>query len=510
VPRDPRRRRPGAAPRGERSGGARSDDEWRAHEPDLGGDGSLDDTLPSPRTTSPRTTSPRAGARKVVDAASKVGGTAGRAGSAAGRAGTVIGRRVRRVTQAQGAGESGLAKVIEMHGVSAAGDALVLLSLANTVFFSVPVGEARGRVALYLLVTMLPFSVLAPVIGPLLDRFRNGRRYALAVTLVSRAFLAWVMAGAVAGGKEAFALYPAAFGHLIASKAYQVTRAAATPRVLPRGLSLVTANSRVLLGGIVAVAIGTPIGAGLMKLTGPEWSLRLAFVVFAIGTGLALALSPRVDSSVGEVGARLSSAEHDDTQQRGGAASWSIGPRVVLGLRAVAGLRAFTGFLTLFLAFALRTGPLSDSLPTIAVIGMVAAAAGAGNTIGTSLGALLRRLTPETVVTAMVVLAAAGAAFGALVYGLVPVLVTGLCAGLASALGKLSLDALVQREVPEQVRTSAFARSETVLQLAWVLGGAVGIVIPLGGAWGLGVAAAGLLALLGVTVRTLVRGRRRA
>jgi hypothetical protein len=447
----------------------------------------------------------------VAEAAGRVGGTASRAGSAAGRAGTRVARRVRRATQAQGAGESGLAKVIEMHGISAAGDALVLLSLANTVFFSVPVGEARGRVALYLLVTMLPFSVMAPIIGPLLDRFRNGRRYALAATLVSRAFLAWVMAGSVAGGKEAFALYPAAFGHLVASKAYQVTRAAATPRVLPPGLSLVTANSRVLLGGIVAVAIATPIGAGLMQLTGPEWSLRLGFLVFVVGTGLALALSPRVDSSTGEVGARLSSHVHDETRKQTGLrASWSIGPRVVLGLRAVASLRAFTGFLTLFLAFALRTEPLSDSLPTIAVIGMVIAAAGVGNTVGTSLGALLRRLTPELVVTAMVVLAAVGAAIGGLAYGLVPVLVTGLFAGLAGALGKLALDALVQREVPEQVRTSAFARSETVLQLAWVLGGGVGIVIPVGGAWGLGIAAAGLTVMVGVTVRTLVLGRPRA
>jgi hypothetical protein len=254
--------------------------------------------------------------------------------------------------------------------------------------------------------------------------------------------------------------------------------------------------------------VATPIGVGLMKLTGPEWSLRLAFVVFAVGTGLALALSPRVDSSVGEVGARLSSRVHDEEKPPSIRTGWSIGPRVVLGLRAVASLRAFTGFLTLFLAFALRTEPLSDSLPTIAVIGMVAAAAGVGNTIGTSLGALLRHLTPELVVTAMVVLAAAGAALGGLAYGLVPVLVTGLAAGLAGALGKLALDALVQREVPEQVRTSAFARSETVLQLAWVLGGGVGIVIPLSGAWGLGLAAAGLTVMLGVTVRTLVLGRR--
>ncbi|GAA4360289.1 MFS transporter [Angustibacter luteus] len=430
-----------------------------------------------------------------------------RVAGASKRAVGATGRRVRRLTRAQGAGESGLAKVIELHGVSAAGDALVLLALANTVFFSVPVGEARGRVALYLLVTMLPFSILAPILGPLLDRYRHGRRYALAVTFVSRAFLAWVMAGAVAGGKEAFALYPAAFGYLVATKAYSVTRAAAIPRVQPRGVSLVTANSRVLLGGIVAVTIATPIGFLLMQ-AGPEWVLRFAFVVFGVGTGLSLALPRRVDSAVGEVGARLSSDDTAEIPVGSRTARWNIGPRVVLGLRAVATLRWFTGFLTFFLAFALRTDPVSDSLPLLASIGLVVGAAGVGNTIGTSLGALLRRLRPELVVTAMLVLAAVGATVGALWYGLVAVLVTGLCAGLAAALGKLSLDALIQIEVPEDVRSSAFARSETVLQLAWVVGGGVGIALPVSGEWGLAVAAVALLGSLAVTLRSLVRTRR--
>jgi hypothetical protein len=447
----------------------------------------------------------------VVDATRRAGQATRRAAAASSRAGRATWRRVRRATTAQGAGESGLAKVIELHAVSAAGDALVLLALANTVFFSVPVGEARGRVALYLLVTMLPFSILAPILGPLLDRYRHGRRYALAVTFVSRAFLGWVMAGAVAGGKEAFALYPAAFGYLVATKAYSVTRAAAIPRVQPRGLSLVTANSRVLLGGIVAVAIATPIGLLLMQ-AGPEWVLRFAFVVFAVGTGLSLALPRQVDSAAGEVSARLSS---DDTapipagsRSDSATARWNIGPRVVLGLRAAATLRWFTGFLTFFLAFALRTDPVSDSLPLLASIGLVVGAAGLGNTIGTSLGAVLRRLRPELVVTAMLALAALGATVGALWYGLVPVLVTGLCAGLAAALGKLSLDALIQIEVPEDVRSSAFARSETVLQLAWVVGGGVGIALPIAGEWGLAVAALVLLVSLAMTLRSLVRTRR--
>ena len=89
-----------------------------------------------------------------------------------------------------------------------------------------------------------------------------------------------------------------------------------------------------------------------------------------------------------------------------------------------------------------------------------------------------------------------------------PLVVAGLCAGLASALGKLSLDALIQREVPEDVRSSAFARSETVLQLAWVGGGFIGICLPVSGSVGLWVAAVALAGSLALTVRSVVRNRR--
>ena len=81
-------------------------------------------------------------------------------------------------------------------------------------------------------------------------------------------------------------------------------------------------------------------------------------------------------------------------------------------------------------------------------------------------------------------------------------------AGFAQALAKLSLDALIQRDVPELVRTSAFARSETLLQMAWVVGGAIGIVMPLDGTVGLAVAACIVAAGWVTTVRGLLRSAR--
>src|SRR5438874_2179166 len=81
----------------------------------------------------------------------------------------------------------------------------------------------RGRVALALLVTMAPFALLAPLIGPLLDRARQGRRFLLAGTLLARGLLCWGMSGAVLHN-DTTTLLPAAFGVLVLQKAFGVTR----------------------------------------------------------------------------------------------------------------------------------------------------------------------------------------------------------------------------------------------------------------------------------------------
>ncbi|MFE2913574.1 MFS transporter [Kitasatospora indigofera] len=438
-----------------------------------------------------------------------------RGASAAGlRTGRVVhgtGRRIRKATSAEGAGESGLAKLIELHALNSFGDMLITIALASTIFFSVPTGEARGRVGLYLLITMAPFALLAPVIGPLLDRLPHGRRAAMATSMLARAVLAWTMAGTVVGG--GIALYPEALGVLVASKAYGVVRSVVVPRLLPSRLSLVKANSRVTLAGLLATFVGAPIGAGL-HLIGPGWPLRGAFLVFVVGTLMAFHLPHKVDSAKGEQRAVL----HADDQPHGHlhlhpqpppkaqpkANLRTVGPSVILALRAVATLRWLVGFLVMFLAFLLRDDPIGGLQPTVA-LGLVAVAAGTGNALGSVLGSWLRTRRSETIVTAMLLVATLAAGAAALWYGVLTVVAVAAAAGLAASLGKLALDALIQRDVPESVRTSAFARSETLLQLSWVAGGALGITMPLNGALGLSVAAGVVGLVLLWTVRSLFR-----
>ena len=140
-------------------------------------------------------------------------------------------RRVGDARARGAANEIGMVRLFDLHALSCAGDTLIAIGLAGTIFFNVPLGEARSKVALYLLITMVPFALLAPVVGPLLDHFRHGRRYALAATMLGRAFLAYVISDNLLG----WGLYPAAFGVLALSRAYGVARSAAVPRLLPGG-----------------------------------------------------------------------------------------------------------------------------------------------------------------------------------------------------------------------------------------------------------------------------------
>ncbi|GAA2592391.1 hypothetical protein GCM10010399_23810 [Dactylosporangium fulvum] len=399
------------------------------------------------------------------------------------RAGRFLGRNLLRVRERGAGGGTGMLRLLDLHAASCAGDTLVALGLAGTIFFSVPAGEARDRVALYLIVTMLPFALLAPVVGPILDRFRHGRRYALATTMLGRAFLAFLISEHLAG----WALYPAAFGMLVLSRAYGVARSAAVPRVLPAGLGLSEAGARASVFGTFAGAIVLPVGL-LAGHFGPEWPLRLSMIVFFYGMVTALRLPPRADSDPPETMPSI--------LRRPGYRGPKVlsGRVVVAALLGSATLRALYGFLTLFLAFAIKEGTLpvrlaSWELSDQAAVVVVAGALGVGSFLATAIGTRLRIHRPALLQAIGIVLVAFVAIIAADRNSLGAVALLCLLTAIASGLAKLAVDASIQERVDEQVRASAFAHSETLLMVAWVLGGAVGL-IPFNGQWGMIVAAA--------------------
>ncbi len=98
---------------------------------------------------------------------------------------------------------------------------------------------------------MAPFAVLAPLIGPFIDRRRGGRRLTVLVTCAGRAIICLLTAQYV----ESIAIYPAAFAMLVLSKAYGIARSAIVPSLVSERASLVAANARVAKIAVLAGAL---------------------------------------------------------------------------------------------------------------------------------------------------------------------------------------------------------------------------------------------------------------
>jgi MFS family permease len=478
----------------------------------------------------------RRATRSVVSASQ----SAARAGaSAAGGANRVL----HRLTGASGAGRTGLSNLIELTAASSIGDAFVTVALAGTLFFSASLDQARTKIALALLITMAPFAVLAPFIGPMLDKVQQGRRFILAGTLLARGLLCWGMAVAVQHN-DAINLLPAAFGVLVLQKAFGVTRSAIAPRLLPAEITLVTANARSALASLIASTVGVGAAAAIDVIAGGgqgggAWVLRIGTVAYLAAMALCLRLPDGVDSPQ-VVSAGLAASPEGTAAGPGrhapeppgthgpprpqrppgpqgtvplpkpAARRWRfprLGPVVGEAMGANAAQRAFSGFMIFFLAFLLRTvhfGHVPDKL----ALGEMAGSAALGGFLGTAIGASLKSRAPQAIVFGMLGLTTVVTAASAVFFGLWAALVVALMAALGQALVKLSLDSIVQREIGEEMRSSTFAASETLHQLAWVVGGLGGLLMSLtnSGVAGLAVAASGLA--LALTVLMLRRRRR--
>ncbi|MDG3011743.1 MFS transporter [Rhodococcus sp. D2-41] len=391
-----------------------------------------------------------------------------------------------RAATADGAGKSGLTALIYAYMANFACDAALAVALANTLFFSAATGESKSKVALYLLITLAPFAVIAPLIGPALDRLQRGRRLALAASFVVRIGLAVVLAL----NFNSWVLYPAALGMLVMSKSFGVLKSAMTPRVLPPEMDLVRVNSRLQIFGLLGgTTVAGAIAGAIALLTGSAGALWFTALLAAGGAYLSMRIPSWVEVTEGEVPATLSYHGHqtatgqEDLAHRpksatSGRLRQPLGRTIIVSLWGTATIKMLIGFLFLYVPFVAKAHTDKEGLVQLAMAGAIGAAAGIGNIAGNALGARLKLGRPGMVVLRCTIAATAVAALAAGTHTMITVAVAALIANIASALAKVSLDASIQNDLPDESRASAFGRSETVLQLSWVFGGALGVLLP--------------------------------
>ncbi|MET8064720.1 MFS transporter, partial [Micromonospora sp. NPDC005313] len=261
----------------------------------------------------------------------------------------------------------------------------------------------------------------------------------------------------------------------------------------------------------VAGALVAPIGLAAFWF-GPQWPLRVASVIFVIGMVISLRLPPKADSEPPErLPHPLRALRRRDGERPLGRGRPS-GRLVIATLIGAAALRGLYGFLLLFLAFAIKAGDLTTDffgrdLGAQGALGLVGGALAVGTFLATALGTRLRIHRPTALQSSGTIVVAGVAVLAALKFSLPMVALLCLVAAMMSGIAKLAVDASIQERIPERLRASSFAHSETALMLAFVAGGGLGLV-PFTGLVGVTVAAvvAALVAVRGVLVAGKLRG----
>ncbi len=363
----------------------------------------------------------------------------------------------------------GYGRLAESHAAAVAGDALVALALAGTLFFSVPSTDARENVALYLLLTLAPFAVIGPVLGRVFERAPGSYRAGLVLSSVGRVGVVVAIGFMI----DTLWVFPLAFLILVLSRFHGISRSSVLPVVVRNTEELIDANARLARAGVIAAGLVVPVGALLQAWIGPGPVLIVAIVLYVVAAVAASQLPP----------VRLTPGEH-------GHGRYALPRTLRLARFATAAVRSLNGYLVLLVAFSFR-----DADASIASLAALFAAAGVGYFVSAWLAPLLgRHVREEPMVVGALAVIAMAAFIGAQTLSLLAAVVVALAAGFSWGTAKFAFDGMMHASLPAAERGRAFTNAETIFQIAWV----VGALIPVLPFWpaALGLASAGVVALI--------------
>jgi hypothetical protein len=333
-----------------------------------------------------------------------------------------------------------------------AGETAMALALADSLFLSISPDAARSKVILFLAVSMAPFAVVAPLVGPFIDRMRGGQRMVVLIAGILRALVLVGMANTL----DSLTLFPLAFAALILSKTYAIAKSSLVPTTISDVDGLVEANSKLgQIAGITGFMVAVP--AALLQLISTQATLGLGVFAFLFAALNAYRLPKLIVAST-PAGALETEELHSAT--------------VVTAAMAMRILRGVVGFMFFHLAFWLRR-----EIAGTAWFGLAIALSGLATLGANFMGPRLRRRLRVEMMLFAALVAIGVAGLGAAWSGRITAgILLAALVNAAAAIGRLAFEATVQSGAPDANRGRAFARFETQNQMAWVAGGLIPVV----------------------------------
>jgi Major Facilitator Superfamily len=347
------------------------------------------------------------------------------------------------------------------------GDGIVQGALAKTIAFGGKAGfsldEARSprHILALVLLTYLPYMVISPFMGVVIDRF--DRRKLLMLANGFRAVVI-VVIGLGANSLPDPVLIGALVLTLASTRLALAIKSAAMPTVLG-GRDLMQGNSISQAGQAVFQLVGAGIALVGTKATSAGVVIVGGAIVYGIGAAFAsrtrnLAEGTRVARFGGEA-RRILRDIGEGIRQVGRR------PAAALGVTSFVTLRTLVSFASLVFALQARDILGGKSSNTAVIVAGLAAAVGAG--LGFVAAQLLKdRVPPPRLIVAAMV--TAGVGFVALggVRSTIGLSVVAFVAALGYFVGKISADTIMQQSLPDQYRGRGFSFFDVAYNLAWI------------------------------------------
>lgn len=365
-------------------------------------------------------------------------------------------------------------------------DGVLQIALASYVLFSPERQPDAASVAAVLAITLLPFSILGPFVGVVLDRW--SRRQILVVADLLRAILALALAALVATGLRTtgieYAFYTVVLVAMSLNRFLLAALSASLPHTIDPGEYMV-ANSVVPTVGpagvIVGAGVATGLRLGLGAIISDYYANAILFVVaaagFVLSAGLALRIPRRAlgpddvpATHVQDVVAGLVAALRHLAERRAAA----------LGLITIGAHRVIYGIVTVATILVYRNyfHRIDQVEAAIADLGLIVAITGAGFVLA---AALTPPMTARVGVRAWIIACLAASAVLQIVpgaiYAKVPLGIAAFLLGLTAQNIKICVDTLVQAHVDDRMKGRVFVIYDVIFNVALVIAGLIGVLI---------------------------------
>lgn len=373
-------------------------------------------------------------------------------------------------------------RLLTVRLLSQLSDGVYQVALASYVVFSPESETSPAAIASAMAVLLLPYSLLGPFAGVLLDRWR--RRQVLLFGNLLRAVLATATAALIIADVPTWLFYLSALSVTAVNRFVLAGLSASLPRVVDSE-RLVMANSVSPTAGTVAATLGGGVAISV-RVVAPEGVGADALIVITAALIYLLSAASALRLRREQLGPDPSflqphlAAALTDTARglTAGLRHLRERPVAAKSLVSITLLRFCYGALTIMVLMLCRYAWAEDVSHGMALLGLAVGVSG----LGFFVAAVLTPLGARTFgrlgymaawsACAAVLLLALGLPFQP-----VPMLIAAFCLGLATQSGKICTDTIVQSEVEDGFRGRVFSLYDMLYNVAFVAAAAVAALI---------------------------------